>query len=91
LDVVFICIYRRYLLLGLGFLSLIGEPTGGTYCRIAGLQTPYNGIAILEFQDFEQILSRAGKDGLTTTRMQPYSVAMGRLAKAASDRPGLIT
>jgi hypothetical protein len=31
---------------------LIGEPTGGTYCRVAGLQTPYNGIAILEFQDF---------------------------------------
>jgi hypothetical protein len=59
-------------------LSLIGEPTGGTYCRVAGLQTPYNGIAILEFQDFAKFFSRAGKDGLTT-------------AKAAGDRPGLIT
>jgi hypothetical protein len=42
-------------------LSLKTEPSGGSYRRNGGLQTPYNGIALLEFQGFAQKFNASKK------------------------------
>jgi hypothetical protein len=42
-------------------LSLKTEPSGGSCRRNGGLQTPYNGIALLEFQGFAQKFNASKK------------------------------
>jgi len=42
-------------------LSLKTEPTGDSSRQMGGLQSPYNGIAFLEFQDLAQKVFNARK------------------------------